>query len=441
MRTSAAGTGVDAGRRLDLEQQRAARRRRARRRCAFAKRRVQRQRDVERLGEVRDLLLGARRVEQRLVGAERVEAVAAARRRRRRRAATRDEPERLHAPEEDPDVRDVVAARAASRCGASRRCARTCRRRPPGTCRRQLEPALVAQVASSPRRAGGRGSCTASSTSSSKNSTARAGQPVTSRGELLEHRRRALAPAVADRVRDLGPRRRDLRHDAVQRPVADQVADVRRDPRRAGLDELVVVELLEALGEHVDLVGERRRRARAGRRPARRRGRGRAPAAAGRAPRSCTGRSRSRASPRASRTAPGRARARPAGIAVAAGADVGPLGEQAVGEAGGRARCRAGRRRRRGRRRPVCATATTSEQEHRLDQPARLERVRRAQRRLDAGEHRVASRTPGRRRPQREPERLRRRPRARAPGRAGRRARAARRPRSVEPLAALEARP
>ena len=92
--------------------------------------------------------------------------------------------------------------------------------------------------------------------SSSKNSTARAGQPGHVAGELLEHRHGALAPPVADRVRDLGPRRGDARHDAVQRPVADQVADVRRHPLRAGLDELVVVHLLEALGEHVDLVGE-----------------------------------------------------------------------------------------------------------------------------------------------------------------------------------------
>ena len=43
---------------------------------------------------------------------------------------------------------------------------------------------------------------------------------------------------------------------AMARLGADEVADVRRDPLRARLDELVVVELLEALGEDVDLVGE-----------------------------------------------------------------------------------------------------------------------------------------------------------------------------------------
>ena len=42
----------------------------------------------------------------------------------------------------------------------------------------------------------------------------------------------------------------------MQRAVADQVADVGRDPVGAGLDELVVVELLDPLGDHVDLVAD-----------------------------------------------------------------------------------------------------------------------------------------------------------------------------------------
>ena len=44
-----------------------------------------------------------------------------------------------------------------------------------------------------------------------------------------------------------------LRRDAMQRPIADQVADVGRDPVGAGLDELVVVELLDVLLERLEL--------------------------------------------------------------------------------------------------------------------------------------------------------------------------------------------
>ena len=44
-----------------------------------------------------------------------------------------------------------------------------------------------------------------------------------------------------------------LRRHAVQRPIADQVADIGRDPVGAGLDELVVVELLDILLERREL--------------------------------------------------------------------------------------------------------------------------------------------------------------------------------------------
>ena len=215
---------------------------------------LQRQRHVERLGEVRDLLLGPLLSEEGLVRPELVEAEAPS------RAVGADErrareTERLHAPEEDADVRDVVATRASGDAphlgGVGERVERASLERAG-----ELEARLVAQVGGRRARAGATWFMYCVVASSSKNSTACAGQPVTSRGELLEHRDGALAPAVADRVGDLGARRRELRHDAVQRPVADEVADVRRDPRRARLDELVVVHLLEALGEHVDLAGD-----------------------------------------------------------------------------------------------------------------------------------------------------------------------------------------
>ena len=46
------------------------------------------------------------------------------------------------------------------------------------------------------------------------------------------------------------------RGHAVQRPVADQIADIGRHPLGAGLDELIVVELIEVLAQHGDLFGD-----------------------------------------------------------------------------------------------------------------------------------------------------------------------------------------
>ncbi len=57
-------------------------------------------------------------------------------------------------------------------------------------------------------------------------------------------------------MRDFGTRAGHLGGDAVQRPVADQVADVRRDPVGAGLDELVVVELVEVFLQDAELLAE-----------------------------------------------------------------------------------------------------------------------------------------------------------------------------------------
>ena len=44
--------------------------------------------------------------------------------------------------------------------------------------------------------------------------------------------------------------------DAVEHAVADQIADVRRHPVGAGFDELIVVELLDVLLQHRDLLGQ-----------------------------------------------------------------------------------------------------------------------------------------------------------------------------------------
>ena len=215
----------------------------------------QRDRQIDRLRDVRDLGLGPARVEERLVGPERVEAVAQALRRivgvHERRA---HEPQRLHAPEEEADVLDVVAAGA---------------RRDPahlgGVCERvesagleaarELEHALLAQVAVA--CAWSRDVVHELRRRQQLEELHRACRPAGDVArQLLEHRHGALAAPVADRVGDLGARRGDVRQDAVQRPVADQVADVRRHPAVGGLDELVVVELLDALREHVDLLGD-----------------------------------------------------------------------------------------------------------------------------------------------------------------------------------------
>ena len=68
--------------------------------------------------------------------------------------------------------------------------------------------------------------------------------------ELLHHQHRAFAAAEGDGIGDLGARIVDRRRDSLHRLVADQIADVRDDPRRAGLDELVVVKLIQVLGDN-----------------------------------------------------------------------------------------------------------------------------------------------------------------------------------------------
>ena len=73
--------------------------------------------------------------------------------------------------------------------------------------------------------------------------------------QLLQREKRALAAAVADRIGDFGAAVGAGGGDLVDRVVPDQVADVRDDPRRAGLDELVVVELLDVVLDDAGLRG------------------------------------------------------------------------------------------------------------------------------------------------------------------------------------------
>src|SRR5678815_1478233 len=84
-------------------------------------------------------------------------------------------------------------------------------------------------------------------------------------GELLEQRERALAPARRDQVGDLAARDQDATDCAARgrrwaglgdRPVADQIADVRNDPVIGGLDEPVLVELGDVVLDDIDLLGD-----------------------------------------------------------------------------------------------------------------------------------------------------------------------------------------
>jgi hypothetical protein len=74
--------------------------------------------------------------------------------------------------------------------------------------------------------------------------------------QLLQHGGCSLAPAKRNGMRHLGARARDPGRNSMQPAIADQVADVRHDPFGAGLDELVVIELVEILFEHGDLLGQ-----------------------------------------------------------------------------------------------------------------------------------------------------------------------------------------
>ena len=74
--------------------------------------------------------------------------------------------------------------------------------------------------------------------------------------QLFEHRCRALAAAIADGIGHIGARRGHIRHHAVQGAIADEITDVGRHPRRAGFDELVVVELFEVFLHGCHLLGD-----------------------------------------------------------------------------------------------------------------------------------------------------------------------------------------
>ena len=81
--------------------------------------------------------------------------------------------------------------------------------------------------------------------------------------KLFEHHHGALAAPIADRVGDLGPPG-DRGRQAMDRAIADQVADIGQHPFGTGLDEGIIVEprriLLEdtrRLGQHAQELPQR----------------------------------------------------------------------------------------------------------------------------------------------------------------------------------------
>ena len=73
---------------------------------------------------------------------------------------------------------------------------------------------------------------------------------------LLEDRRGALPTSVGDRVRHLGARRETGDRRAGQSSQPDELGKVRQHPGRRGLDEQVVVELVDPVGGDREFVGE-----------------------------------------------------------------------------------------------------------------------------------------------------------------------------------------
>ena len=73
-------------------------------------------------------------------------------------------------------------------------------------------------------------------------------------GQLFQDERGALASAEPDGVGNFGARAGDAGRHSVDFLEADQAADIRDDPRGAGFDELIVVELVQVFGNDRELL-------------------------------------------------------------------------------------------------------------------------------------------------------------------------------------------
>ena len=195
---------------------------------------VQGFRDVDRLGQVADVGFSARAIEQRLVEAERVEGVEAGPRRRRAGGGALHRVG-LQAPEEQADIRQVVAAgrQGADVGGVGFRAERAVDAvERPGLPQVRRTQGMWPQVIEVLR---GRHPL---------EEFDGAGAPAGGvEGQFFEDERRALAPAQAKGVGDQGARTEGGgAADRVEGAHAEQVADVGDDPVFAGFDEGVVVE-------------------------------------------------------------------------------------------------------------------------------------------------------------------------------------------------------
>ncbi len=212
-------------------------------------------RHVDRLGERGDALLGDGQVEERRVVAERAEEEVSVVAECGGDCVRARERVGAKAPEEDADVRDVVAPAAA------RDAAHVGRVRDVGLALKALEgraeifePIRVAhveetlvlrpQVVHVLRRR-----------EQLKELDGARGPARHVAGQLLKHRRRALATPVADGVGHLGARAEGRSAGGRQARDADEIADVGEHPRRGRLHELIVVELLQIVLQHVGLIG------------------------------------------------------------------------------------------------------------------------------------------------------------------------------------------
>ena len=207
-------------------------------------------RHVDRLGQVGDLVLALGTRVQRDVVAERAEPEASSGRvgriGRGRRATDRLG---IDPPQEEPDVRDVVAAATGGDPASLERPWQRVERRADPFQAVAIAHRRRDEIAGAPvvHRLVGR---------QQREVLDHAGIPAGHvPGELFEHRGRALPPPEGDRMGEFGPTP-NARRLAVQDPVADEVTDVRQRPRRSGLDELVVVQLLKVLLDDLKLFCE-----------------------------------------------------------------------------------------------------------------------------------------------------------------------------------------
>ena len=74
--------------------------------------------------------------------------------------------------------------------------------------------------------------------------------------QLFEHGGCSLAAAKCNGMRHFRAGGANVRHLSMQGLVADEIADIRYDPWRAGLDELIVVELSEIFLQNTELISD-----------------------------------------------------------------------------------------------------------------------------------------------------------------------------------------